>query len=592
MGQDPLRVVTHIDLDCFYCQVETVRLSIPRDAPLAVQQWQGLIAVNYPARNAGVKRHMRVPDALAVCPNLKLVHVETISGAAGGGDDEPSRAHDRSMEKVSLERYRAASRDVFDVLHEQLPGCVIEKASIDEAYVDITGAVEREIKAREGAGGGDGTDGLDGFSWGSLIAGGGTLDPSKAFDLRLAAGAAVVCRVRGAVAKKLGYTCSAGIAHNKLLAKMASSMHKPNGQTIVPPRVVEELMAGTKIRKVPGFGGKLGEALEVGGCETAGEVAALPAERLAALVGGAERAAWVARAVRGETDDPVKEKERPKSMLAAKSFTSTSDAGELRRWMGVLVRELANRIVKDHARYGRWSRNVVLHVRSGFGKEAAELSRSAAFPRSVRPGAAEEALVPALTAATEGLLRACAQASAAGTSLPVACTRLALSTTEFAEAPVAAQSIARFFAARADAAGEGAAQGGRGGDGGGGAKEDGAGPGDTGRGGGEPGTPLEGGGAEGVVMGSANGAKEAVEVREVAAGLGVDLREQQRILADIEHRRKIEGMLTAGGAKKRGVEVGGGRGGVGGRKRGRGAGRGGRGGQLGIRGMFQAAKPD
>jgi nucleotidyltransferase/DNA polymerase involved in DNA repair len=57
------------------------RLGVPRDVPFAVQQWQGLIAVNYPARAAGITRHMRVPEALKACPALRLAHVETIGGA-------------------------------------------------------------------------------------------------------------------------------------------------------------------------------------------------------------------------------------------------------------------------------------------------------------------------------------------------------------------------------------------------------------------------------------------------------------------------------------------------------------------------------
>jgi hypothetical protein len=46
-------------------QVEMKRLGIPREIPCAVQQWEGLIAVNYPARNAGVTRHMRVGGGAA-----------------------------------------------------------------------------------------------------------------------------------------------------------------------------------------------------------------------------------------------------------------------------------------------------------------------------------------------------------------------------------------------------------------------------------------------------------------------------------------------------------------------------------------------
>ena len=46
------RVIIHADLDCFYCQVEIVRLGLDPKQPMAVQQWGGVIAVNYPARKA------------------------------------------------------------------------------------------------------------------------------------------------------------------------------------------------------------------------------------------------------------------------------------------------------------------------------------------------------------------------------------------------------------------------------------------------------------------------------------------------------------------------------------------------------------
>ena len=41
----PLRCILHLDLDCFYAQVESKRLGLPEEAPLAVQQWGGLLAV-------------------------------------------------------------------------------------------------------------------------------------------------------------------------------------------------------------------------------------------------------------------------------------------------------------------------------------------------------------------------------------------------------------------------------------------------------------------------------------------------------------------------------------------------------------------
>ena len=62
-------------------QVEHNRLNIPRATPVAVQQWEGLIAINYPARAAGITRHMRVGEATKICPDLQAVHVQTLGTA-------------------------------------------------------------------------------------------------------------------------------------------------------------------------------------------------------------------------------------------------------------------------------------------------------------------------------------------------------------------------------------------------------------------------------------------------------------------------------------------------------------------------------
>jgi hypothetical protein len=162
------RVILHIDMDAFYAQVEHERTGIARHEPLAVQQWDGLIAVNYVARAKGVSRHMRVREAKKLCPELHLVHVEIIYGdtataeilslepslvdanescganaAADVGADVPvgaeSTQEERRKGKVSLQRYRNASAQVFDAL---APFGVVEKASIDEAYIDVTQRVD------------------------------------------------------------------------------------------------------------------------------------------------------------------------------------------------------------------------------------------------------------------------------------------------------------------------------------------------------------------------------------------------------------------------------------------------------------------
>ena len=104
----PLRCILHLDLDCFYAQVESKRLGLPEEAPLAVQQWSGLLAVNYAARAKGIKRGMRVDEAKTICPTLHTPHVPLVDGDDGGGGYDGGAAEpggSTGQAKVSLERY-------------------------------------------------------------------------------------------------------------------------------------------------------------------------------------------------------------------------------------------------------------------------------------------------------------------------------------------------------------------------------------------------------------------------------------------------------------------------------------------------------
>jgi hypothetical protein len=74
------RVVIHVDMDCFYAQVEHRRLKIPNSQPLAVQQWDGLIAVNYAARAKGITRHMRVQVNSSCKPTHYRTSVDCFPG--------------------------------------------------------------------------------------------------------------------------------------------------------------------------------------------------------------------------------------------------------------------------------------------------------------------------------------------------------------------------------------------------------------------------------------------------------------------------------------------------------------------------------
>jgi DNA polymerase eta len=84
--KDPLRTIALCDMDAFYASCEMVRLKVDPLKPLAVSQWEALIAVNYPARQFGISRMDKAKDALKKCPELIVVHVQTYRE----GDAEPA----------------------------------------------------------------------------------------------------------------------------------------------------------------------------------------------------------------------------------------------------------------------------------------------------------------------------------------------------------------------------------------------------------------------------------------------------------------------------------------------------------------------
>ena len=104
--------------DAFYAQVEMRRLDLDPTKPCCVQQWFNLIAVNYPARSAGVTRHISAVNARRLCPDINLVHVETLdeAGRVIKTSMVGSSTYNQSNTKVSLARYRSASQAIFALL--------------------------------------------------------------------------------------------------------------------------------------------------------------------------------------------------------------------------------------------------------------------------------------------------------------------------------------------------------------------------------------------------------------------------------------------------------------------------------------------
>ncbi|EGG01839.1 uncharacterized protein MELLADRAFT_117712 [Melampsora larici-populina 98AG31] len=396
--QHPLRVIAHCDIDAAYAQFEQVRLKIAPEKPLAVQQWKGLIAVNYPAREFGITRHLPFDEALKKCPNLICVHVATY---AQGDSETEAKYHENpkpETHKVSLDPYRRESVKILKIFSESCD--LIEKASIDEAFLDFSIPV-RDILINRYSDllSTSKTNNLDDFlppppqlDWKStehnLILNTSDSEVDEMMtttwtDVALMIGAELMAQCRKAVFDQLGYTCSAGVTSNKMLAKLCSSYKKPNAQTVLRPSCIKSFLRDLEVSKIRFLGGKLGKSLielihhpsqataaeeeaEESIRTTVGEVWNLDLSLLQNKLGD-ETGMWVWEIVRGIDKTEVEPKTQVKSMMSSKNFRpSISSWEEGIHWLRILSTDLLARL--NEARTltpGIWPKTIVMHKRDG-----------------------------------------------------------------------------------------------------------------------------------------------------------------------------------------------------------------------------------
>ncbi|HNV11468.1 MAG TPA: DNA polymerase IV [Propionibacteriaceae bacterium] len=182
------QVIAHVDMDSFYASVELARRPELRGQPM----WVGgssrgvVLSASYEARAFGVTSGMSSTRARRLCPQ----------GIAVPPD------HDE---------YAAVSAGVFEIFDRVT--ATVEAASIDEAFLDLTGAITRS---------------------GS---------PDRIGE-----------RLRAQVADEQGVACSVGIASTKFLAKLASGAAKPDGMVVVPPDEVISFLHPLAVEKMWGVG--------------------------------------------------------------------------------------------------------------------------------------------------------------------------------------------------------------------------------------------------------------------------------------------------------------------------------------------------
>eukprot|EP00873_Tetraselmis_striata_P039314 jgi/Tetstr1/459578/TSEL_004943.t1 len=378
---DDLRVILHFDVDAFYAQVEEVREPSLALRPLGITQKYLVVTANYPARRRGVTKLMATSEARRKCPDLVLI----------SGED--------------LTPYRHASKKIQAVL--QRFGTV-ERLGMDECFVDATEEVARRLDAA-------GANAPAGAWCGHIYRPDGAAllqdNPHRPQDLRAAlmassapeqeaelamlrgeawwarllVGSHVAAEARAAVKREAEFRSSAGIACNKMLAKL------------LPPGVAG---AGH-----PGIGYKMNATLkDKFGVESVPQLRSLTLEQLAGEFGAAT-GGWVAGAAWGLDPLPVVAKGPPKSITVEDSFKECSSLAAVEQVLRVLSPDLVARLEEEAAEHRRGARTLSVKWRQR-GRGWTRSSASCPMPGGVngsRCSAAEKA--EKLVAAAMALLR-------------------------------------------------------------------------------------------------------------------------------------------------------------------------------------------
>jgi DNA polymerase-4 len=294
-----LRTIFHVDMDAFFVSVEELFDPSLKGKPVVVggkPDQRGVVsAASYAARKFGVHSAMPLRTAYKLCP--QAIFVEGHPG-----------------------RYRDCSVQVHRILQRFSPA--VEMASIDEAYLDLTGAERLH---------------------GPPMAAGHKLQEAIRNETRL--------------------NCSIGIATSRLVAKVSSDQAKPNGILWVLPGKEASFLAPLDVRKIPGVGKVTEQSLHALGIRKVGDLARLDEEFLdekfgkwgLALAGkarGLDAGGWF--------DSEIGESANPKSISHEHTFdTDTTDRDRLDATLARMSEMVARR-VREHR---LWARTVQLKLR-------------------------------------------------------------------------------------------------------------------------------------------------------------------------------------------------------------------------------------
>lgn len=314
------RTIIHIDIDCFYAQVEEILNPELRTKPVGIRQKNIIVTCNYVARTFGVGKLQLLSKALELCPDLVLVR----------GED--------------LTRYRKMSADIFEVLH-QFTGNV-EKLGMDENYLDVSELVAQRMASGDvdSSMGDDSAGELQGFQfpadapWDACNCG---------CAARLIVGSVLAQEIRHRLFAELGITSCAGVAHNKLLAKWVGGQNKPNQQTVFVPTAAARVWRSlASLRQITGIGEKtevMLRELHIGSVADLQDVALVDLQRKFGGEMGGKLKEWSF----GRDASGVKPSGKPKSISLEDSCRSISVRADVEEKFRLLLIRLIEQVIED-----------------------------------------------------------------------------------------------------------------------------------------------------------------------------------------------------------------------------------------------------
>jgi DNA polymerase-4 len=286
------RIILHVDMDAFFTSVEQADDPSLQGKPVVIgQSLRGVAsAASYEARKYGIKSAMPIVQAKKLCPHAVFL---------------PGR----------MSRYREISVKIMNIMRALCP--VVEQASVDEAYADISGT--RRI-----------------------------FGPPENIAQHL----------KSEILAATNLTCSVGIAPNKFLAKIASDWNKPDGLTCIRPTDVTAFLHDLPLGKIPGVGKQFQEELRRIGVTTIPHVLTHPRTYWSELMG--KRGAFLHDRACGIDDSPVVPGSEPKSCSAENTLDrDTLDRTLLERWL--LIQ--AERIGRELRGIGKKGLTVTLKIK-------------------------------------------------------------------------------------------------------------------------------------------------------------------------------------------------------------------------------------